>query len=656
MFRELLSGARKAGLSPALVLFLLALAGLPYVLHRTLNSHARGEALREARAFSSIISIVRSYYTNNVSARILQSNGSVTLTERYHNTPGGVPIPATLSIELGEALRARLPDSTFLFSFVSDAPFRNRDRPRLDAFQADALRAFRLGDGPEFWRVDKDQNGPDRLRLAIPVVMEATCVACHNSHPDSPRRNWKVGDVRGIQDVSVDLSVSGQADESLGLAAYLLFFTGTGLATFQRYRRNSTALQRTNADLEKSRAGLQANELTLRQTIEDLRTKTTVLDKAPFGIAISDPLGPDMPLVYVNEAFCQMTGYQADEVLLRNCRFLQGKDTAAESIDAIRDAIANRSTREVEILNYRRDGTPFWNRFLIFPSFDDNGELLHFVGCQTDITLLKQADEMRRQLSGEQQLTRQIDAIRQSLARTTHDLNEPLGAAIAACHDAQTFAEAMPARAGSGEPIDETQAGLAGGLHESVGRVHASLVQMSRLIGRFQQLSGSRLNRQWPAFDLRPLLESVLAQARANPGVPPCHYSLDCPDDWRLHTDRAVLQRVLSHLLANACEHAFDGRDNRQVRIEVTGHERGMSIAVIDNGHGINDPVILRAFSSSGAMRRLSGLPDLGLFSDRRAVEEVMDGSLELQSFSGAGTTCRIMLPEHVIDRLVPTT
>lgn len=644
MVKDLLARWQKAGLSAALILFLLTLAGLPFVLHRTLNAHARGEALREARAFSSVISIVRSYYANNVSARILQSDGKVTLTERYHNIPGGVPIPATLSIELGEAIRSRLPDAAVLFSFVSDAPFRNRDRPRLDTFQADALRAFRRGDSPEFWRIEKDATGPDRLRLAIPVVMEAPCVVCHNSHPDSPRRNWKVGDVRGIQDVSVDLSLSGQAEDSLGLAAYLMFLAGTGLATFHRYRRDRSALQRINTDLEASRTGLQTNELTLRQTIEDLRTKSTVLDKAPFGIAISDPLGPDMPLVYVNEAFCQMTGYKAEEVLLRNCRFLQGKDTSSESIDAIREAIASRSTREVEILNYRRNGEPFWNRFLIFPSFDDQGELLHFVGCQTDITLLKQADEMRRQLSGEQHLTRQIAALRQSVARTAHEMAEPLGTAIAASHDAQAMTE-------PGTPADGKPAGLATGLHESVGRIHSSLVQVSRLINRLQQLSGSPLKRKGQAFDLRPLLESVLAKSRTHAGAVACTLSLDCAEDWHLYTDRISLHRVLLHLVCNALEHAFDGRENRQVRICVLRQEQGLELCVVDNGNGLDDPVILRTLSASGGMRRLSGLPDLGLFDDRRTVEEVLEGSLELLSIPGGGTTCRIMLPEHAIDR-----
>ena len=86
---------RELGLSLPLFLFAAAILGLPFVVHHTINAHAQSEALREARAFSSVISIVRSYYANNVSGRIQRANGLAILTERYHNLQGGVPIPAT---------------------------------------------------------------------------------------------------------------------------------------------------------------------------------------------------------------------------------------------------------------------------------------------------------------------------------------------------------------------------------------------------------------------------------------------------------------------------------------------------------------------------------------------------------------------------------
>lgn len=622
---------RELGLSLPLFLFAAAILGLPFVVHHTINAHAQSEALREARAFSSVISIVRSYYANNVSGRIQRANGLAILTERYHNLQGGVPIPATLSIELGEAIRERLNDSTFLFSFVSDAPFRNRDRPRLDGFQSDALRAFRRGDEPEFWRLEDNATAGSRLRLAIPVVMEAPCVACHNTHPDSPVRNWKTGDVRGIQDVSVDLKIAGQARDSIELGLYLIFFIGSGLWALRDYQRKGVSLRLTNDALERSRSELQSNEQTLQQIITDLRTKSTVIEKAPFGIAISDPHQTDMPLIYVNEAFTQQTGYRADEVIGRNCRFLQGAGTSPQAVQAIREAIENLTTREVEILNYRRDGQPFWNRFLIFPSFDEQGQLLHLVGCQTDITELKRAELARKRLSGELQMADQLAVIRQSASRAVQDVQTPLGHAIASAHALEQDLAA---------PDDQGRA-----LAQSI---RDALAQVSRRLSRFDQFTSGTATTGWRTIDLAAFLTQIAAHARSLPAVGDCLVGVQCPAGIVLHTHTETLERVVLHLIENALTHAFANgppRDGARIQIQGALADQTAIISVIDNGEGLRDPVILRALGHSEAAWRSSGLPDLGLFADRRRIEEQLGGQLTLLPTPEGGTECSIKLP-----------
>ena len=85
---------------------------------------------------------------------------------------------------------------------------------------------------------------------------------------------------------------------------------------------------------------------------------------------ITDPRQPDNPIVFVNDAFGRLTGYTREETLGRNCRFLQGPGTNAEDIDRIRQAIADLVPIEVELLNYKKDGSIFWNRVLVSPVFD----------------------------------------------------------------------------------------------------------------------------------------------------------------------------------------------------------------------------------------------------------------------------------------------
>ena len=110
------------------------------------------------------------------------------------------------------------------------------------------------------------------------------------------------------------------------------------------------------------------------------------IQATPNGVIMADATQPDMPLVYANDAFYAMTGYAPEEVLGRNCRFLQGPGTDQAVVSAIRCAIVARESLEATLLNYRKDGTPFWNHLSLSPVFDERGACSHYIGIQQDIT------------------------------------------------------------------------------------------------------------------------------------------------------------------------------------------------------------------------------------------------------------------------------
>ena len=110
-----------------------------------------------------------------------------------------------------------------------------------------------------------------------------------------------------------------------------------------------------------------------------------------MAVCLTDPRLPDDPIVFCNEAFQQLTGYDAEEIVGRNCRFLQGPSTDQEQVGKIRNAIREEKVVVVELLNYRKDGSSFWNTLHLGPIYDDEGVLRYFFGSQWDVTDIHQS-------------------------------------------------------------------------------------------------------------------------------------------------------------------------------------------------------------------------------------------------------------------------
>ena len=168
---------------------------------------------------------------------------------------------------------------------------------------------------------------------------------------------------------------------------------------------------------------------------QELRLRTRAMDEAGVGISIADATEPDTPLVYVNDAFTDLTGYDREAAIGSNCRFLQGPETEETSVDVIRAAIEHEETRTTELLNYRANGTPFWNELTVTPVADSAGETSHFIGIQRDVTSRKRRERLIGVLNR---------VLRHNL-RNDMNVVAGLGETIAAAADGEvaTYAETM---------------------------------------------------------------------------------------------------------------------------------------------------------------------------------------------------------------------
>jgi len=131
-----------------------------------------------------------------------------------------------------------------------------------------------------------------------------------------------------------------------------------------------------------------------------------MIDASPTAAVISDPQQPDNPIIACNEAFVRLTGYRREEIIGRNCRFLVGTGTDPDVTRRLREGIAGRQPVIVEILNYKKDGTPFRNAVMVAPIFDAEGALRYFLGSQMEVIAAQQPGETDRDRTAKARLER----------------------------------------------------------------------------------------------------------------------------------------------------------------------------------------------------------------------------------------------------------
>jgi PAS domain S-box-containing protein len=253
-----------------------------------------------------------------------------------------------------------------------------------------------------------------------------------------------------------------------------------------------------------------------RRSVADRRRKERALDQAPVGITISDPTQPDNPVTYANEGFARLTGYPVAEVVGRNCRFLQGPDTDEETIDEVRAAVEADESVEVDLLNYRADGSTFWNHLDVSPVYDDQDRLVNYVGYQKDVT--ERVEQARR-------LREQNERLETLANVMSHDIRNPLSVAMG--H--------VEAAVESGDP--DWQA-----ISESLQRIE-TIAADARALARDDPADAAAVDLETVARDAWAVVETG-------------RMTLTVAESATIQADAGLLAQLFENLYRNVVEHA----------------------------------------------------------------------------------------------------
>lgn len=245
----------------------IAVVCLPLALWLDLNNLSHHNLHRQATSLNNLMDNVRNYYATNVVARVQSAEGTPQARHDYHDVNGAYPIPATAAIELSERFSEILPGVDY--HFVSDFPFKERPQRHMTDFEVRALEIFRDPDTDRERLMHEDGDLLDhRLTLATPIRMQEACVSCHNTHPESPKTDWKVGDVRGLQVVHVRQPLALNLSSFKFLLGYLLLAGAFGIAFAKHQLKLAGKFSAANDELTENNSFLADVSLKISKYLE----------------------------------------------------------------------------------------------------------------------------------------------------------------------------------------------------------------------------------------------------------------------------------------------------------------------------------------------------------------------------------------------------
>ncbi|RZL53266.1 MAG: PAS domain-containing protein [Variovorax sp.] len=354
---------------------------------------------------------------------------------------------------------------------------------------------------------------------------------------------------------------------------------------------------------------------------------------------VTDPRRPDNPIVFANRAFLSMSGYTNEEILGHNCRFLQGPDTSRAAVMAIREAIQDNREFSTEILNYRKDGSTFWNALYISPVFNQNKEVVYFFASQLDVSRRRDAEEALGQ-------AQKMEALGQLTGGISHDFNNLLQ--VMSGH-----LDILKMRQNMGT-IDDAALG------RGIDNIRNAIVKASTLtqqllaFSRKQRLEGRSVNLNTIAEGVKELTSSTMGD-RAK-----VELILE-PDLGNCQLDPTQLEVALLNVLVNARDAMPNGGKitvktrNVVVRPDDVSAFAGLppgnyvSISVTDTGSGIPAAIINRVMDPFFTTKDEGKGTGLGL-SMVYGFAKQSGGTVSIYSEESIGTTVRMYFPvaKHV--------
>jgi two-component system cell cycle sensor histidine kinase/response regulator CckA len=374
-----------------------------------------------------------------------------------------------------------------------------------------------------------------------------------------------------------------------------------------------------------------SRDITVSKSAEaDLLLRDRAMRAVTQGILITDPGQSDNPVIYASPGFERLTGYTVEEALGKNCRFMQGTDTAPDAVAKLREAVRAGENCTVELLNYRKDGTPFWNELSISPVQNAAGRVSHFVGVSADVTARRRLEEQLRQ-------SQKMEAVGQLAGGVAHDFNNLLTVIIG-------YSDILRETLDRNSP----EFALVGEILQA-GERAAALTRQLLAFSRQQVLHPIILDLNTVTREMEKLLKRLISENIR------LQVNLD-PQLGLVRADPGQIEQVILNLVVNAKDAMPHGgrltietqnvRFDRSYRMTQTElhQDNCVMLSVSDTGHGIPEELRSRIFEPFFTTKEVGKGTGLGLATVHGILKQ-SGGHIDVQTEIGRGTTFKVYLP-----------
>ena len=519
--KKILSIFKDPYIGPIFVISVILLVIMIFIIPK--YSYENQKIIMEKKAVDIVNNLkkIRAYYTEHI-IKELKNHPDITIDLDHKIKDGTIPLPATLLHDFTELLA----EKDMEIKLYSEYPFENRKDRVLNDFQKESL-SYLINNPTKIYSKIVKTPTEEKFAVAIPdIFFDQTCVNCHNTRIDSPKKDWKLGDVRGVIKVSVPVKHELYLSSNQVLTLFLILVTLIlilGIHYTIMSMRRSKEHEEIRVNLEK-----EINERTkeLQKSIKILNQYKNAVDSSSI-VSKTDKYGK---ITFVNDEFCRVSKYTKEELIGKNHNIIRHEDMPKEIFKDLWETIKSKQIWKGQIKNRAKDGTSYYVASTIAPILNLDDEIEEYLAIRLDVSEI---------VEGQLKAKRADEAKSTFLANMSHEIRTPLNAIIG-------FSELLD-KSQNLDTQSKKQAQIINSSAVSLLTIINDILDVSKIDSGNFTLSIEESNiiliseNVVELFSKRAMEKHLKLVFNLDPNVPIC-----------IETDGVRLKQVLSNLLSNA--------------------------------------------------------------------------------------------------------